>query len=258
MLFANLGTPDGYDYWSMRRYLSEFLSDKRVIDYPAWKWQPILQLIILTRRPKAKGHDYKSIWNHEKNESPLLTITREQVVKLRAAIQAEYGADVMVDFCMRYGNPSVEEKLTAMKAAGCDRILIAPLYPQYSGATTATGFDEVARVLGKMRWQPALRTLPAYHDDPAYIGALKASVEAGLRDLPFTPDAVLASFHSMPERTLHLGDPYHCHCQKTTRLVREQLGWPQDRMMVCFQSRFGSEEWLQPYLDKTIDRKSVV
>jgi ferrochelatase len=150
---------------------------------------------------------------------------------------------------MRYGRPSVEDKLKAMKDAGCDRILIAPLYPQYSGATTGTGFDEVARVLGTMRWQPALRTLPAYHDDPAYIGALKASVEAGLRDLPFTPDAILASFHSMPERTLHLGDPYHCHCQKTARLLSEALG---REVLVSFQSRLGRAKWLEPATDTTL------
>ncbi len=243
VLLMNLGTPDAPEAGPVRRYLKQFLSDRRVVEIPPLIWQPILRLFVLTTRPAKSAHAYGQIWTPE--GSPLAVVTRDQA----AAVQAAFGDRVMVDWAMRYGNPSVEEKLTAMKAAGCDRILIAPLYPQYSGATTATGFDEVARVLGAMRWQPALRTLPAYHDDPAYIGALKASVEAGLRDLPFVPDALLASFHSMPERTLHLGDPYHCHCQKTARLLSEALG---REVLVSFQSRLGRAKWLEPATDGTL------
>lgn len=243
VLLMNLGTPDAPEAGPVRRYLKHFLSDRRVVEISPILWQPILRLFVLTTRPAKSAHAYGQIWTPE--GSPLAVVTRDQA----AAVQAAFGDSVMVDWAMRYGNPSVEEKLTAMKAAGCDRILIAPLYPQYSGATTATGFDEVARVLSRMRWQPAIRTLPAYHDDPAYIGALKASIEAGLRDLPFTPDAVLASFHSMPERTLHLGDPYHCHCQKTARLLSEALG---REVLVSFQSRLGRAKWLEPATDTTL------
>lgn len=243
ILLMNLGTPDAPETGPVRRYLKQFLSDRRVVEIPPLIWQPILRLFVLTTRPAKSAHAYRQIWTPE--GSPLAVVTRDQA----AAMQATFGDSVMVDWAMRYGNPSVEAKLSAMKAAGCDRILIAPLYPQYSSATTATGFDEVARVLGQMRWQPAIRTLPAYHDDPAYIGALKASVEASLRDLPFTPDAVLASFHSMPERTLHLGDPYHCHCQKTARLLSEALG---REVIISFQSRLGRAKWLEPATDATL------
>ncbi|MFZ1662439.1 MAG: ferrochelatase [Paracoccaceae bacterium] len=247
VLFANLGTPDGYDYWSMRRYLSEFLSDKRVIDYPAWKWQPILQLIILTRRPKAKGHDYKSIWNHEKNESPLLTTTREQVVKLRSAVQEAYGESVMVDFCMRYGNPSTQSVVRKMVAAGCEKILFFPLYPHYAGATSATANDEFFRALMKEKRQPSVRTAAEYFDHPLYIEALAASVEKAYADLDHRPDVLVASYHGMPKRYLMEGDPYHCQCQKTTRLLRERLGWDKGAINTTFQSVFGPEEWLKPY-----------
>ncbi len=243
VLLMNLGTPEAPEAGPVRRYLKQFLSDRRVVEIPPIIWQPILRLFVLTTRPSKSAHAYAQIWTPE--GSPLAVVTRDQA----AAVQTRFGDTVMVDWAMRYGRPSVEEKLKAMKDAGCDRILIAPLYPQYSGATTGTGFDAVARVLGTMRWQPALRTLPAYHDDPAYIGALKASVEAGLRDLPFTPDAVLASFHSMPERTLRLGDPYHCHCQKTARLLSEALG---REVLVSFQSRLGRAKWLEPATDATL------
>ncbi len=243
VLLMNLGTPEAPETGPVRRYLKQFLSDRRVVEIPPIIWQPILRLFVLTTRPSKSAHAYAQIWTPE--GSPLAVVTRDQA----AAVQVHFGDTVMVDWAMRYGRPSVEEKLKAMKDAGCDRILIAPLYPQYSGATTGTGFDEVARVLGKMRWQPAIRTLPAYHDDAAYIGALKASVEAGLRDLPFTPDAVLASFHSMPERTLHRGDPYHCHCQKTARLLSEALG---REVLVSFQSRLGRAKWLEPATDTTL------
>jgi ferrochelatase len=243
VLLMNLGTPEAPEAGPVRRYLKQFLSDRRVVEIPPIIWQPILRLFVLTTRPSKSAHAYAQIWTPE--GSPLAVVTRDQA----AAVQVRFGDTVMVDWAMRYGRPSVEEKLKAMKDAGCDRILIAPLYPQYSGATTGTGFDEVARVLGKMRWQPAIRTLPAYHDDAAYIGALKASVETGLRDLPFTPDAVLASFHSMPERTLRLGDPYHCHCQKTARLLSEALG---REVLVSFQSRLGRAKWLEPATDTTL------
>lgn len=247
ILFANLGTPDGYDYWPMRRYLSEFLSDKRVIDYPWWKWQPILQLIILTRRPKAKGHDYKSIWNHERNESPLLTITRQQVDKLRLAAVAEWGDGVMVDFCMRYGNPSTESLVRRMVAAGCEKILFFPLYPHYAGATSATANDQFFRALMAEKHQPAVRTVPPYFDHPLYVEALAASVERAYARLDQRPDVLVASYHGMPKRYLMEGDPYHCQCQKTTRLLRERLGWPADAIDTTFQSVFGPEEWLRPY-----------
>ncbi len=247
VLFANLGTPDGYDYWSMRRYLSEFLSDRRVIDYPVWKWQPILQLIILTRRPKAKGRDYQSIWNHERNESPLLTITRQQVDRLRAAARAEWGDGIMVDFCMRYGNPSTDSVVRRMVAAGCEKILFFPLYPQYAGATVATANDQFFRALMKEKRQPAARTVPEYFDQPLYIDALAGSVERAYAALDHRPDLLVASYHGMPKRYLMEGDPYHCQCQKTTRLLRERLGWDRGAIDTTFQSVFGPEEWLKPY-----------
>ena len=243
VLLMNLGTPDAPETGAVRRYLKQFLSDRRVVEIPAFVWQPILRLFVLTTRPAKSAHAYAQVWTEK--GSPLSVVTRDQA----EAVQAAFGETVLVDWAMRYGNPSIESRLDAMKAAGCDRILIAPLYPQYSGATTGTGFDEVARVLGKMRWQPALRTLPAYHDDPAYIAALKASVEDGLKALDFVPDALLASFHSMPERTLHLGDPYHCHCRKTARLLSEALG---REVVVSFQSKLGRAKWLEPATDATL------
>jgi ferrochelatase len=247
ILLANLGTPDATDYWSMRRYLNEFLSDRRVIDYPAWKWQPLLQLIILSKRPFTSGANYKLIWNEEKNESPLMTITKAQTAKIAAAMQARHGDRVMVDFCMRYGNPSTRSKVEAMVKAGCQKILFFPLYPQYAGATTATANDEFFRALMGEKWQPAARTVPAYFDHPAFIEALAASVEGAYAGLSQKPDLLVASYHGMPERYLKEGDPYHCQCQKTTRLLRERLGWEKEAILTTFQSRFGSEVWLQPY-----------
>lgn len=247
VLFANLGTPDGYGYWPMRRYLSEFLSDKRVIDYPSWKWQPILQLIILTKRPRAKGRDYKSIWNHERDESPLLTITRQQVEKFRAAAEVLWGDRVMVDFCMRYGNPSTESVVRRMVMEGCEKILFFPLYPQYAGATSATANDQFFRALMKEKRQPAVRTVPEYFDHPLYIEALAASVGQAYAALDHRPDVLVASYHGMPKRYLMEGDPYHCQCQKTTRLLRERLGWDKTSIDTTFQSVFGPEEWLKPY-----------
>ncbi|UWP98396.1 ferrochelatase [Aliiroseovarius crassostreae] len=254
ILFANLGTPDGYDYWSMRRYLNEFLSDKRVIDYPAWKWQPILQAIILTKRPKSSGEAYKSIWNEELGESPLMTITKQQVAKLQAELTGLYGDRVMVDFCMRYGNPSTKSKLSEMVSNGCDRVLFFPLYPQYAGATMGTANDQFFRALMEEKWQPASRTIEPYFDDPAYVDALAQSVERGYAALDTRPDLLVVSYHGMPIRYLTEGDPYHCQCQKSTRLLRERLGWSDTDITTSFQSVFGPEEWLKPYTVEEVAR----
>ncbi len=243
ILLVNLGSPDAPETGPVRRYLKEFLSDRRVVEIPPILWQPILRGFVLTTRPQRSAHAYAQVWTPE--GSPLTVITARQ----SAALQSAIGPAVLVDWAMRYGNPSIADRLNAMKTAGCDRILVAPLYPQYSGATTGTVFDAVAAVLGKMRWQPAIRTLPPYHDDPAYIGALAASLDEGLAALPFAPDAVLASFHSMPERTLLLGDPYHCQCQKTARLLGEASG---RALTVSFQSRLGRAKWLGPATDATL------
>lgn len=248
VMLMNLGTPDAPDYWSMRRYLSQFLSDRRVIETNPLAWQPILQGIILSVRPQKSGANYRRIWDNEAGDSPLRVITRRQVEKL----QARLGEGVLVDFAMRYGNPSTEAKLTAMKEAGCTRILVCPLYPQYSATTTATANDATFDVLKAMRWQPAIRTLPPYFDTPAYVEALAQSIAEGVAALPFAPDVVLTSYHGMPVEYLLKGDPYHCQCLKTTRLVRERLGWNEDFLKVTFQSRFGPDEWLQPYTDQTI------
>ncbi|MGH1412490.1 MAG: ferrochelatase [Pelagimonas sp.] len=247
ILLANLGTPDATDYWSMRRYLNEFLSDQRVIDFPKWKWQPLLQLIILSKRPFTSGEAYRSIWNTEKDESPLMTITRDQTEAISAQLADQYGDQVMVDFCMRYGNPSTKSKVDAMVKAGCTRILFVPLYPQYAGATSATANDAFFRALMEQKWQPAARTIDPYFDHPAYIDALATSVENGYAKLDHEPDLLVVSYHGMPQRYLREGDPYHCQCQKTSRLLRERLGWEQDRIVTTFQSVFGNEEWLRPY-----------
>ncbi|MCA0920306.1 ferrochelatase [Pseudooceanicola nanhaiensis] len=256
ILLANLGTPDGTSYWPMRRYLNEFLSDQRVIDYPKWKWQPILQAIVLTKRPFASGKAYESIWNHDAGESPLATITKAQTAAVAAKMQAQYGDQVMVDYCMRYGNPSTRSKVRAMVKAGCDRILFCPLYPQYAGATTATANDQFFRALMEEKWQPATRTLPPYFDDPAYIDALAQSVTRAYAAKETAPDLLVCSYHGLPERYLHEGDPYHCQCQKTTRLLKEQLGWADDRIMTTFQSKFGPEEWLKPYTVEEVARQA--
>lgn len=245
ILIANLGTPEGYDYWSMRRYLNEFLSDRRVIDYPAWKWQPLLQGIILTKRPFTSGANYKLIWNEELNESPLMTITRAQATALAARAQAEWGDSVMVDFCMRYGNPSTTDVLARMVKAGCRRIVFLPLYPQYAGATSATANDQLFRALMAQKWQPSVRTCDPYFDRADYIDALAASVERVLEGRK--PAKLVASYHGMPKRYLLEGDPYHCQCQKTSRLLQERLGWEDGIIDTTFQSVFGTEEWLRPY-----------
>ncbi len=247
VLLANLGTPDGYDYWSMRRYLNEFLSDKRVVDIADWKWQPLLQLIILTKRPFTSGANYKLIWNHEKNESPLLIITKDQTAAIAAAIDARHGDAIMVDFAMRYGNPSTASKVQAMVAAGCEKILFFPLYPHYAGATSATANDAFFAALMKEKRQPAARTVPEYFAHPAYIDALAQSVERAYAGLEHRPDVLVASYHGMPQRYLMEGDPYHCQCAKTSRLLRERLGWEKGAIDTTFQSVFGREVWLKPY-----------
>ncbi len=247
ILLANLGTPDDYGYWPMRRYLNEFLSDQRVIDYPWWKWQPILQAIILTKRPFTSGAAYKSIWNHDKGESPLMTITKDQTRAVAEAMAERYGDRVMVDFCMRYGNPSTKSKVRDMVAAGCSKILFFPLYPHYAGATSATANDQFFRALMAEAWQPAARTVAPYFDHPDYIDALARSIETAYAGLDTRPDILVVSYHGMPERYLMQGDPYHCQCQKTTRLLKERLGWADTDLVSTFQSRFGPEEWLKPY-----------
>jgi ferrochelatase len=252
VLMLNLGTPDGYDYWSMRKYLSEFLSDQRVIDYPKCLWQPLLQGIILTSRPFRSGAAYKSIWNHELNESPLKTYTRSITEKL----QKQFGkkSEVIFEWGMRYGNPSTEKGIKSLTEQGCTKILAFALYPQYSAPTTATAYDKCFDVLKSMPRQPAFRTASQYHDEPAYIEILADSISKHLKTLDFKPEKLMVSFHGVPKRYLMQGDPYHCFCQKTSRLVREKLGWEKDNWITCFQSRFGPEEWLQPYTDKTLEK----
>jgi ferrochelatase len=252
VLIANLGTPDATDFASMRRYLKEFLSDKRVIEENSLVWKLVFNLIILTRRPAAKGRDYESIWNRELNESPLKTITRSQAQKLAAAL-APLDGRIDVEWGMRYGNPSVGSAIDALMAKGCDRILYLPLYPQYAAATTATACDAAFRHLMTMRWQPTLRVAPPYHDDPVYIDALAASMREHLAKLPFEPEVILASFHGIPQEYFDKGDPYYCHCAKTTRLLREALGYSEERLRMTFQSRFGKAEWIKPYTDKTVE-----
>ncbi|ODT49599.1 ferrochelatase [Devosia sp. 63-57] len=250
VLLLNLGTPDATDYWSVRRYLKEFLSDPRVIETNKFLWWPILNLVILSFRPQKSGHAYEQIWDKEKNESPLRVITRAQTENLAERLS---GDGVMVEYAMRYGNPSTQSVLEKMQKAGCQKILLVPLYPQYSATTTATANDKAFDALKTMRWQPAVRTAPAYFDDPAYIRALGDSIRDGVAKLDFEPDVVITSYHGMPVEYLQKGDPYHCQCFKTTRLVREYLGWEKDKLMVTFQSRFGPTEWLQPYTDKTLE-----
>jgi ferrochelatase len=252
VLLVNLGTPEGTGYWPMRRYLSEFLSDRRVIEWSPLVWQPILQGMVLSVRPKKSGRLYASIWNRERNESPLRTFTRAQSEKLAAALAADDA--LTVDWAMRYGRPSIAEKLQTLQAGGCERVLLFPLYPQYSATTTATVNDAAFDALKAMRRQPALRTVPPYYDDPVYIDALADSIETHLAGLAFEPEVVLASYHGLPVSYFKKGDPYHCHCHKTTRLLGERLGWPEGRLLTTFQSRFGPEEWLQPYTDKTVER----
>jgi ferrochelatase len=250
VLVVNLGTPDATDAQSVRRYLREFLHDKRVIEEDTILWKFVLNAIILPLRPRRKGLDYEKIWNRENNESPLKTITRSQADKLSdvPALRKQ----VVVDWAMRYGNPSIRSRLAALVARGCDRILVVPLYPQYAAATSATVCDEVFRALMDMRWQPALRVAPPYFDEPAYIEALATSLEAHLKTLTFAPDVIIASFHGIPRSYFDKGDPYYCHCAKTTRLLRGRLRLDDSKLIMTFQSRFGRAEWLKPYTDMTV------
>ena len=240
VLLVNLGTPAAPTADAVRRYLAEFLSDRRVVEIPPIAWQPILRGIVLRTRPRKSAHAYSQVWTEA--GSPLAAITAAQA----AGLQERLGEGVRVAYGMRYGSPAIAEQLQAMLAEGCDRILLAPLYPQYCAATTATAIDAAAAALRAMRWQPALRTLPPYHDDPAYIGALADDLGAQLDALDFVPEVLLLSFHGMPERTLHLGDPYHCQCRKTARLLEAALAWPGLRVATTFQSRFGRAKWLEP------------
>jgi protoporphyrin/coproporphyrin ferrochelatase len=252
VLLVNLGTPDTADAKGVRVYLREFLSDPRVIEDQGLKWKLLLNGIILRIRPRRKARDYRKIWNTEKNESPLKTITRAQAEKLAAGI-ADHD-HVAVDWAMRYGNPSIASRIEALTAQGCDRLLVVPLYPQYSAATSATVCDEVFRVLGRMRAQPTLRVTPPYYDDPDYIEALAVSIHAHLATLPFAPEAIVASFHGMPQEYVDQGDPYQAQCVATTEALRRRMGLDASKLLLTFQSRFGFDEWLKPYTDKTMER----
>jgi ferrochelatase len=251
VLIVNLGTPDAPEKGPVKRYLAEFLSDRRVVEIPPIAWQPILRGIILNTRPKKSAHAYSQVWTEE--GSPLAVITRKQA----EAMQERLGAGVTVDWAMRYGTPSIPERIQALMDAGCERILLAPLYPQYSAATTATVVDKAADKLKAMRWQASLRTLPPYHDDPAYIDALASDLSRQLDGLDFDPEVLLLSFHGMPQRTFDLGEPYHCHCQKTSRLVQEKLARPGLRFRTTFQSRFGPAKWLEPATDTVLEEEAA-
>lgn len=243
VLIVNLGSPRAPTRNAVKAYLGEFLSDRRVVELPPLLWQIVLRGFVLNTRPSTTAHAYRAIWTDQ--GSPLTVITRAQADSL------DFGDGVIVDWAMRYGERPIEERLDALVAAGCDRILLAPMYPQYSAATTATVFDRVAKVLAERRWQPALRTLPPWHDDPAYIAALKASIDRQVAALDFAPDVIVASFHSMPLSTLLKGDPYHCQCQKTARLLGEALG---RELVVSFQSKLGRAKWLEPSTEDTLAR----
>lgn len=252
VLLVNLGTPDGTDFPEMRRYLREFLTDRRVIEWPRAIWYPILFGIVLNTRPKKSGHAYATIWNREKNESPLRTFTRSQAEKLALSLGDVPGLEV--HWAMRYGNPSIASVLDQMLKDGCQRIAMIPLYPQYSATTTATVNDKFFEALMELRWQPAIRTAPSWHDEPLYIEALANSITRHLSTLDFEPEVVIASYHGIPQSYFRKGDPYHCQCMKTSRLLRKRLGWDDRKLITCFQSRFGPEEWLQPYTDKTVEK----
>jgi ferrochelatase len=252
VLLVNLGTPDTANAAGVRVYLREFLSDPRVIENQGLLWKIVLNGIILRRRPKTKARDYQKIWNDERNESPLKTITRAQAEKLAGGIASQ--EHVAVDWAMRYGNPSIRAGIEALMARGCERLLVVPLYPQYSAATSATVCDEVFRVLTTLRAQPSLRVSPPYFDHPAYVEALTVSINAHLAALPFRPELILASYHGMPKSYVDAGDPYPAQCAATTAALRAGLGLDESKLIMTFQSRFGSDEWLQPYTDKTVER----
>jgi len=247
----NLGTPEATSYWPMRRYLKEFLSDRRVIEVSPALWWGILNGIILTFRPQKSGRAYEKIWNKALNESPLKTITRGQSEKLQVALTGR--PEIIVDWAMRYGQPPLAARIDALRAQGCDRILFAPLYPQYSAATTATAMDKCFDALKTMRWQPAIRSVPPYFDHPAYIDALAKSLKHHIKNLPWKPDVILTSFHGLPREYLTKGDPYYCHCMKTARLLRDKMKLSAEQLLVVFQSRFGRAEWLQPYAQATVE-----
>ena len=248
VLLINLGTPDSTSWWDIRKYLKEFLSDRRVIEVNPLIWQVILNLFILTFRPSKTAHAYKKIWRKESNESPLLYFTRNQAQKLKAKIGSE---KVIVDFAMRYGNPSIRSKLNLLKELGCENIVILPLYPQYAAATTATVCDEVYRSLMKMRWQPSLQVIPHYESEPNYINALIKSIDKKVESINWKPDLIISSYHGIPKKYFDKGDPYHCYCHKTTRLMKEKFSLVD--IQTTFQSRFGPQEWLTPYTDKTLE-----
>ncbi|MEM7662955.1 MAG: ferrochelatase [Pseudomonadota bacterium] len=250
LLLVNLGTPDSTDYWSVRRYLSEFLSDPRVIELPMFAWQPLLQGIILSIRPSRSGQAYKKIWMKDIDKSPLLYYTEEQTRRLAQRIGSD---DLIVDFAMRYGNPSMASKIESLRKQGCERIAIMALYPQYSATTTGSVYDKAFSSLSRLRWQPAVRTAPAFHSNPDYISALAKSLDRQIKALDFEPQVLLMSYHGIPKSYFMKGDPYHCHCQKTTRLVSEYLGWGKDFCRTTFQSRFGPQEWIQPYTSETFE-----
>ena len=249
VLLVNLGTPDSTSWWDVRKYLKEFLSDRRVIEINPFIWKMILNLFILTFRPSKSAHAYKKIWLKERNESPLLFFTRSQAKKLNQKVGTE---NIIVDYAMRYGNPSIKSKLTNLKDLGCENIIILPLYPQYAAATTATVCDEVYRTLMKMRWQPSLQIVPHYEAEPLYINALIKSVERKLKNIKWKPDLIISSYHGIPKKYFDKGDPYHCYCHKTTRLIKEKFS--KFEIQTTFQSRFGPQEWLTPYTDKTLEQ----
>jgi ferrochelatase len=252
VLLVNLGTPDGTSYWPMRRYLKEFLSDRRVIETNPLIWWPVLNGIILTTRPSKSGKAYDEIWDKDRNESPLRTITRSQAEKLTAALSGH--DQIVVDWAMRYGSPSIVSRMQALTDAGCNRILVFPLYPQYAAATTATVNDKAFEALQKMRYQPAVRTVPAYPTDPVYIEALANSVRSHLASLDYEPEVILASFHGLPKSYVEKGDPYQAQCKLTADALREALGFDEHKFRLTFQSRFGPEEWLTPYTDETVEQ----
>ena len=253
VLLVNLGSPDAAEPAAVRRYLREFLSDPRVIEDQGLIWKFVLNAIILTTRPRRRARDYAKIWNKADNEAPLKTITRAQAQKLAASLEAK-GARILVDWAMRYSNPAIGERIEALMAQGCDRLLVVPLYPQYAAATTATVADEVLRVLARLRRQPALRIAPPYYDDPVYIEAIASTLRAALAGIGFEPELVLASFHGIPKDYAEQGDPYPRQCTETVRLLRARLGYDANKILLTFQSRFGRAEWLTPYTDKTVEQ----
>ncbi len=259
VLLVNLGTPDALGYWPVRRYLKEFLSDRRVVDTPRLIWWPILNLVILSRRPQRSSKLYETIWNFERNESPLKTVTRAQAEKLSAWIEqgglgegTPEGGSIPVEWAMRYGSPSILSGFEKLRQAGCARILVIPLYPQYAGATTASVADKVEETLGRLRWRPELRSAPPYYKDDVYLDALAQSVREGLAALDFAPEVLLVSFHGVPKSYVEAGDPYYDHCVETWRLLRERLGLSDEQCPLSFQSRFGRAQWLEPYTDETV------